>query len=645
MPLLPHQVTPVETLLPSVDHRNAARSFVVDGRNFLFDSKGPKSGFTSRMLTPFPLESPHHVQGLTIQNRTFVMTQDAILAWRTKVPFTWELLYGFNSEISADSDGPWSALFLEAILYLAHPGRGLFAGALTEGEDQILFQPKTDSTTPGLILNIRGMAVVRGRPILVNDEEIQWGAVGNMENFTPALGGAGLQVLAAFVQGDYLGLSSWQDGFVVWTTGGPVVGEYIGGDSVWHFYPMTNREQPISRRAVHRMTNGNIVFMTRKGLFITNGIGEISPFSPEFNEFFLGYTEREDGQLTEHQFWRLDYDENREILFLAESTDGVHYWRAFVFTPTRDKWGLFSNVAHGFLPFTNDTYGYVDQEGYCHYFTPTLQIKEGLPDNSLGYNRHMPRHQKATRTPSSSLVSRAYVDNPATPTTALSPPAAAWYENDGQSVKRDYPVSLDSWIEIGYVRPQQLQGLVDDVIEIQEMKVSSIPSSPSFDPDFRSNHHKTDFYGTEEDWNSLALSLADDDITEDCMFIDDDTDDEDWLIDVGDSEDFNLLMGGTVVFAIESEEDWNLLSGTEDWGGLASGLNPITYDIEVRASQDGITFDTSIPQMARFDIAAQSYVGLPSGAFNRIRLSAAAPYQYYWASYISVAIQYQGKLL
>lgn len=640
MPVLKHQLTPLETFMPSIDHRNAGRSFVVDGANYYFDSKGPRSGFTTRMLTPFPLEKAKDVQGIQLEDRTFVFTQDAILSWRQNVPYMWELLYSFASEITDQYSGPWSAIFLEGVAYFAQPARGMFGGIITPNEDAIILVPKTEFNTPGLITGIRDMAIVRGRPVLVNNDTIQWGAVGNMLDFTPALGGAGFQLMSAFVQGTFLGLSSFQDGFVVWTTGGPIVGEYIGGDGVWNFYPMTNRERPIGKwTAAKRMTNGNMVFLTQQGLFVTNGIGEISPFSQDFNEFFLSYMEKENGQLTPHQFWRLDYNELSQMLFLSESADGNSYFRSFVFTPTREKWGMFSDRVKGFLPFTNDSYGFVDNEGYCHYFTK-LQAKETIPDNSLGYNRLHPLRQKSMLIPSSTMVSHAYVYDPALPMDPLVPAMDGWYDGAVSIPKIDYPIGLNSWIEIGLVRPPEMQGMVSDLVEIQEMTFSSIPVLPNFDPDYRSDHHLLEFYALAEDWNSEA-TVVDGDYEEDYDVLDGGYD---WLTEMPPNHDYLYENFPTITFDIESSEDWNLDAVAENWGGQFSGLNPLTYGLQWLGSLDGITVDFYQPEMARFDSAAQLWTGLSSGAFHRIRVEAITPYQYYWASYIAVSLGYQGKL-
>lgn len=639
MPSLPHQVTPIETFMPSLDQRNAGRSFVVAGKNFDFGPKGPRSGFASKIISPFPFGAPSKVQGITIQGRTLVFTSDAILTWRTSAPFMWELLYGFDTTIPDGYEGPWSAMYIDNQLWLSQPGRGMFSSEVTPGSDQLWLHPRTAFDIPGLESRIRGMDIVHSRAVMVNDDYIQWSGVGDMTDLTPALGGAGIQALSAFVQGTFLGLNSFQDGFVVWTTGGAVIGEYIGGDEVWAFYPLKTQLKPVGRRATVRLENGNIAFLSRQGLFLSNNSADVTPFSPEFNEYFLEYMYPEDGDLTPNQFWRVDYNPARETLFLSESADGNTYYRTFVFNPTREKWGIFSDRHFGFLALTPDTFGHVDPQGFAHYFSPIF-TRETEPSNARGLNRIMPAGQKQGYVMSSSVVCRCAEWDSTSPMEPYNPPEAAWYSG-ATIVPATYdPSPLDSWIEIGYVRPEQLAGWVNQTVEIQEMKLSSIPIAPNFPADYRTNHHKQWFYYTPEDWDSPAdIDIFD--ILDDWMTA---SGDEDYLLSPDTTEDYMLMDDPSISFTWDSAEDWNNGGPAEDWNGPGLNLIPLTYDMQWLASQDGITFDTCIPKMARFNTTAQDWAGLSGGLYHRIRIAATSQMQYYDVTLMSVTLQYSGNI-
>jgi hypothetical protein len=648
MPTLKHQVTPLDSYMPNTEKRNLQRPYgtdgkssVLDGRNIVFDSNGVHSGFPSRVLNPFIFTEPKDVQGLKVNGRRFVFTSDAILIWRTTAPFMWEVLYGFTTSIPDSFRNPWSGFFLEGVFYLAHPQRGLFSAVEDSTTDQLYLQPETSATIPGLIQNITAMDVVHGRAILVNEDSIQWSNVGDMSDLTPALAGAGFQELAAFVQGTALGLSSYQDGFVVWTTAGAVNADFIDGDLVWNFYPLTTQERPISNRCLVRAPDGSEIFLSEHGLILSNGSGQLQPFAPEFNLFFSEYANPENGHLTPNQFWRLDYDDRRSLLYVSESTSGAIYWRTFVLNPAVNLWGIFSTPHYGFVRFTNDVFGFVGTDGIPRYFSDEF-VSEGPPDNAWGFDRHIPSHQKAGIIPSSSVVSRAYVYDDTNPIQPFEISYSGWYHEDSQVHLFGGYTGLDSWAEIGFVMPQETQGVVSDMVEIQEMFVSNIPSVPNFPVDYRTRHHKSILYGTTEDWNSVA-TVTNHDATEDLLTSS--LPDIDYATDPGlDTIDWNTINYPTFVFSNGGTEDWNIDSGEEDWGGVASGLSPYTYGLTWNYSMDGITLDPVIPRMARFDIAGQIWTGITSGTMQRIRFEANEPLQYFAPTYLTATIQYNGNL-
>jgi len=641
MPSLKHQVTPIESYEPAIEFRDLPQSAVLDGRNFIFDSKGPKSGFTSRVLTPFEMNANGDVQSLTVENRSFVFTGDSILTWRRSAPFMWELLLGFSTPLSASSRDPWSGIFLAGRVYFAHPIRGMFSADYDGESDQLYLRPETNLTIPGLIAEIKGMAIVRGRAILVNDEMIQWSNTGDMSDLTPGLSGAGFQRLDELVEGTFTGLAAFQDSFVVWTTGGAVIAEFIDGDFVWNFYPAETRERPLNSRCHVRLKDGRQMILTGHGLRLVSAGARTEEFTPAFSEFLRRYLMPESGQFTSHQFWRLDYDDLRGVVYVSESNSGDSYWRTFVYVPTLQRFGLFSEKHHGFAQCSEDSFGYLTAEGLARYFTEGY-VSEGEPLNEWGLNRHIPRSQKQMRTPSSTAVSRAYVPMDKLVMTPFQPSMAGWYEDGSNIPASGAIIGLDSWVEIGYVKPQELQGNVADAVEIQEMQVSNIRAVPGFPMDFRSAHRQDLLYIEDEDWNSPPI------INDMPIYLD-------MNLEIGDPidyltyspngvMDFNTYWAPDVSFSDDGDEDWNLMTGDEDWGGLTSGLSPYDYNLSWLASLDGITFDLVKPDMARFDIAGQVWTGITSGTFHRIRLEAIEPMQFFHANHINVTLQYNGKL-
>jgi hypothetical protein len=71
-------------LTPSVDARKSEKLFALGGRNYVFDSFGPRSVFGNRFLTPYPLGAPESTQGIRLRLQTgdhvFVFTSDSFLS-------------------------------------------------------------------------------------------------------------------------------------------------------------------------------------------------------------------------------------------------------------------------------------------------------------------------------------------------------------------------------------------------------------------------------------------------------------------------------------------------------------------------------------------------------------------------------------
>lgn len=638
-----HRVPQIQSLLPSVDARNSDESFVVDGRNFYFDSKGPKSGFSSRRLTAFPFASPGHVQGLTPAgiDRTFVFTGDAILTWRQTLPFMWEVLFPFATEIPLTQQFPWSCIYVEGEVFFAHPYRGLYSGIYDSSTHKMWIHQLTDSDIPGLPLGIKAMDVVRGRPIIVTDTQVVWGAVGDLSNLTPVLAGAGFQNLSQYISGTFLSLTNLVDGFIVRTTGGSLLVEFIDGDDVWRWTPQSSQERPIGPWASVRISTGANVFLSQHGLMIaqTNGVPE--GWTPEFNEFFLEYIKQVAG---DNRFWRVDYYEAKEMLFISESLDGVGFWRSFVLTPTRNKWGIFSGEQYGFLKIAPDLFGFIDAEANIHYFVDGF-TRESEPAIADGIDRYYPRLEKQLAIPSSSAVSNAVTFNLEAPTDPFDPPAAAWYVPGSSMPTQGAQMGMDSWIEVGYLRPANIANSADGVLEIQEVKLGSTPGAalPAWQDTFITAH-RTDLYGESEDWSSAA-SIVDGDEIEDLNTSTLEDTDLNSGVNAG-NWDLLWLNYPTITFSDGGFEDWDSSTDEdEDWNGRYLSLTQLDYTLKLLASEDGITFDEYSPELVRFDVGARLYVTLTSGNFHRLRLEATNPLEYYHLQFLELTLNYNGEVV
>lgn len=635
MPTIRFPVPQIQTLMRSIDARLSADTHIIDGRNFTWDSTGPKSGFGATMLTPFGIERPRDMQAVVIQDQSIVFTQDAVLCWRTEAPFVWEVLYTFPTPLNVNSRFPWQCVFLNGKVWICHPDRGLFCADYVAGQNKFWFEPRTQFDIPGLPARIKGMLVVRGRPIIVDDYTIYWGAVGDLTDLTPELAGAGFQVINGIVAGTFMALTSWQNGFIVWTTEGAVIAEFIDGDEVWRFDPLRSQERPLSPWTTIELSTGMSAMLTNHGLFYAPDAPQ--PWTPEFNEFFREYVKNRPAS---QYFFRVDYDRADETVFISESENGVTFQRAFVLKPSIDKWGLFNVETHGLGQWTAEEFGYTRLDGKIFKFDDSLFI-EAEPNPVRGLDRHHPRLQKQMAIPSSTLVSRALTYDP-TDLGAIGDVArAAWFADSEFNPSPPERGPMDSWVHIGYLRSNDLNMAADAYAEFQEITIHGIPTQPTIEPGFETVYRDEFFYPEIEDWNYVG-DVIPSDIIRDRMVLSGGTD---W--NSGESqtyEDWNAMVNYTTV--IDSSvpiEDWNLGGLPVAYGSNSGDYPALDYRLSIHASQDGITVDDYLPTLAKFGTATQEYSTITSGSLHYLRVEATLLNQWYHIKGIDLTMTYGGQ--
>lgn len=636
----PFKVNQIESYMPSMEARNSGTVFALDGRNFAFGPLGPGSLFGSRRLGALPFEVPHNVQGIRVKDHSFVFTGDAILSWRTQVPFMWELLYQFQGVIPNNEWLPWSAIFYANKFIFAHPYRGTFTADNMIDTEHLWIQQETDSTIPGLPSSIRGATVARNRAILVTESTIYWSRTDSFADLTPALGGAGFQLITSFVQGTFLAVTGFGDGFIIWTTGGAILAEFIGGDDVWRWTVVDSLEKPIGPWTTTDISNGATVFLSRHGLVINPNNTLPEGWTKEFNEYLLTYM-KDSASLK--SYWRIDYDVNKQTIFLSESADRQTYFRTLVLSPTRNKWGIFNERHYGLLPLTTELFGYVDQHGYVNYFEPSLYSRETNPESSAGLNIYYPRHDKQNMIVSSSAVSNAYDPDETVPMVPFRPLSPNWYATGVDFPSSPALMGMDSWIEIGYFQPDQMQGSADGQVEIQETFLGSVPSRAPVEAGFAVQWDLARFYPEEEDWSSDPVATPMD-ILEDWNALPEEVIDLSAFPDTEPTEDWDSLVAYDYDFDDDGDEDWDSESGEEDWNGLGINLPTLEYRLAFQSSQDGITLVNFEPTMARFNHASQFYTGLTSGNLHRLRLDASTLGEFYQIRSLSLTLNYTGEL-
>lgn len=582
----------IQSMQPAVNPRIADNIVVIDGHNFRWDSLGPKSGFPSRILSNKPVDISFETNSLTLGPYTLICSPKAIMTWPQLPPYTWQVCAIFDDDIPRTQRSLWCGFYMNGAVFISQEFLGFFSGVEID-TDILRFTEEDENSILGLIPNIQGMAIVRGRGIMVNETTIQWSNTGSMSDLTPGLGGAGFQVIEQITKGTYVGLSTYEDGFIVYTTGGGITADYIGGDAVWRFDQLRSIDRPIEKGACTITLTGDTILLTNQGVKLQTAKNVTQDIDPKFNEYLRYYLE-DSTDLIRH--WRLEYDYRRQQLFVMESTDLVNYNKAFVCHLTLGKWGIFSDRVMGFLAFTPDLYGYIDQNGLSHYFTDN-HVNEIVPLNTSMLSKRLATRDKYIQSViNTPLIAASVTVASEYPITFdLSTDAIAqrdgWFINGSHnSIPTLTLGSLDSWLEIGYFRPPELGDGPSRGSDIQNFIVQNIISLP---------------------WINLTSDMTADNI-------------KSWYSQLVIQD---YMIGGV-------DEDWNTLGGAEDWNGQQTELSRYSYDFSVSSSFDGIIIDSENYSLSRFYPAMQVWTGTTSGIFTQIRFEVNGAFEYFHVQYL-----------
>jgi hypothetical protein len=418
----------IASYTPNIDPRGVpTQNFVLQGENFLFDPMGPKSGFGSRIIAngeSIEVEGGV-VQSIQIAKFSFVFTTLGVYMVDVEdldAPWSQVLSLTPFANTPIPEDKKWTAAYLAKGIYFVHPVYGMYV--LATNVNVPVMTPKDQDDIPGLPYKPQAICETNGRMVVLGIKYIGWSNSGEPQNFIPEIGGAGQQLLSDRVSGNPLTMSGFQTGFIVWTDSGCMIAEFIGGDTVFRFDRSTTKQLPINAFTVEDLPNGSQILLTKQGLFITESGKEPTPVAPLFSDFLMTLL-KERPQLRA----RLTYQIESDLLYaqLRDWTD--HYVYTYVLAVSLDKWGIFSERHLGIIRYSpvRGAFGYCDSKGIVRRFVETF-TKEETPGVFVG---------------------------------------------------------LDSFLEIGYIRPPNMLPSVDVLLEMQELLLGGVPARPSWSiPDY-----------------------------------------------------------------------------------------------------------------------------------------------------------------
>lgn len=339
------RVIDIQGYNPAVDLTRTDKQGIVEGENYLFDVHGPRAYFGGRFLNQVPLTDFEHIQGFDVEidngALTFTVTNRAILTWDEALG-TWRELY----RIPDTSATPyrWTYGYLNGFVFMAHPRVGMLDYSLATG-----FMQRTRG--PGIPEAVIACAVDNGRLGALTKIGLYWSKQSDGHNFTPELGGAGVQIVNDRTPGIPITVISNGRGFITWTTGGVMFSKFVGDVAVFKHANVATEYRPVNSFCILRRTDKSVVILDERGLFETDG-ESFKPAAPLFNEFLSDYILR--NKLREGQNLRIEWDNLRRHIYVLTSTTyaSSEYERTFVLYAPLDKWGELNHPVMGVFPVT-----------------------------------------------------------------------------------------------------------------------------------------------------------------------------------------------------------------------------------------------------------------------------------------------------
>lgn len=465
-------------LTPAVDPTRTDKQFVLDGKNYTFDSIGPKSSFGNRLLLPQALEGVTQIQSFRIpvrgQDRSFTMTNQAILEWREDLG-GYRVIYVIPD--TTDAPYRWTWGFLSEVVYFCHPRTGI-----------IFYSIENDVAGPvegnGAPTDALAIVVNNGALACITPEFVMWSNPSDGTNFIPALGGAGSQLIAARVPGYPIMITSYTGGLLTWTTGGVLQSAYTGGQEVYRHRPLNTEYRPINSFCTFKTDDDTVVILDERGFFQSNGTAP-TPYTPLFNEFLIKWLQDNEFRLGDN--CRVEWDVRKRLLFLSYSDSRYDeiYENAFVLYPPADKWGQFNESHYGILP-TRINGGSRDDDYFCfvgadrrvrlwsetgsrevvgshtidNLFYPVIQVPFHKEDGESGY------------------ILGSVMSFDSWNTEVITQRAGFYRSDGGMTPVAPQLTDLDAFVQVGLFRDSQNLSY-DEMSEILQVLVRSNQSGPT----------------------------------------------------------------------------------------------------------------------------------------------------------------------
>jgi len=587
-----------------------AEPHLVDGRNVVFDADGPKTGFGAEFLSDMIISDPDGFQSIQADNGdVWYFTTKGIFLFDST---TGRIVTLHRFATATTTVHRWTCAVVGSIQYIGHPDQGvLYYDAATE-----LFETHPSGQLPN---GAFAVCLSNGRLVVLGSTSYSWSAQDDGTDLTTSLTtGAGNQA-TSLVGGTPLMAIEFQQGFLVFTSQGIIRALFTGDALVYEHRALTHSYKLLGSFAAVNHEDRKVVFATSTGIYETEG--ELpTPYDAVFNEFLIKEINKKTSETVASSV-RLEWDTDTKRFFISLGYTGLAplYSISYVMYDSLKKLGVFSEGHYGIFPIRLDStssqqyfWGYVNQKGQLMRWSG-LSRRETNFSNSLAskFNQFPPEHvwkdsNGVFHFPQSQAMAAHSMRSLYARGTALSYVTFSWvtYEDTLENIPSFPDSSIEEHIDWQFASTDEdwdaLFGsedwndgsditLGDAMVMKDDLRVESISFPPAIFQGLNALIEIGLFRFKEQQYpdetsaitNMMVGHQQSDDI--DSEFI-----------------DWNTIADGT------EDEDWNALSGTEDWGEGTTGI--VDFDLTVIGTNDGHT-----PYLTVTPVLQDS--GFPHGRF------------------------------
>lgn len=359
----------IEGAFPAIDRKKIAKPFVMDGSNYLVDLDGPKSAFG--------WQKPHErflpsqlMQSFSIGTTIFYFGRptDETYLQISQVSWPDKQILPVGRFISADLTRPrlnlpWTHALVGTYHFFANRTWGVLRyDTLADNWEDV-------TATIGLT-NVFFIAESGGRLCTLSQSFATWSAIDDGMDNVPSLatgaGAQGLSLVGTLEQdSDYLGIQKVSRGFLSFTTKGVMRSELIDSINPFRHLPGETKYTPLTPWCITKITDTDVIMLTRFGLFTSADGVQFQEFQPLQNEYFK-LVEIPPLLSLSNGFIALHYSRSRDELYVsfAQSQSVSQYTKAWVLYIKRDSWGQMNHVHKGFVFLDIDAIGIKFQQAF-----------------------------------------------------------------------------------------------------------------------------------------------------------------------------------------------------------------------------------------------------------------------------------------